>query len=162
MEDWSLIYKLSFVLTVIFHPDFTIRKFSFYLLIWWYLLGNIANCCEANLGYLTQTYYEFGVILLTYLFIKGKYVRYIIVGQSLILLLLNIHQYLGWYEGSIFYSSFLSTQDYIYWNKWGFELMLFALWFNQEIFSCIKKRWTPNNVIMAYTIGWVVFLSGNY
>lgn len=163
VEDWSLVYKISLLVTIVFHPNHRSRVYSFYYLLAWTILGLVRNCLPLTQGwFLYQTGYEIILILIAMLFLPKNWQTKIIIAHSVMLILLNLHQYFGWYKGSIFYDSFLSTQDYIYWNKWGFEIILLMLWMKEEVFSAIKSRWTVNNVIMVYIIGWVVYLAGNY
>lgn len=163
MGDWSLIYKLSLLLTVIFHPNFEVRRYAFYFLLVWSILGVLRNYLVVGQSwFLYQTFYELLFIGMAFVLLTNCTSRRVIILQGFLLLLLNLHQYLGWHKGSIFYDSFLSTHDYIYWNKWGFEIILLMLWMKEEVFSAIKSRWTVNNVIMVYIIGWIVYLAGNY
>ena len=164
MEDWSLIYKVSFLATSIFHPSFRVRVFSFYFMLLWFVLGLIRNYLFGDMNwFLYQAGYEtILLIVLPCLIFTNSWQTKVIYTIGISLVLLNLHQYLGWYKGDIFYDSFLSTSDYIYWNKWGFEVILLMLWMKEEVFSATRSRWTVNNVIMVYVIGWIVYLAGNY
>lgn len=164
VEDWSLIYKISFLVTAIYHPVNKVRIYSFYFMILWLLLGVVRNLLGLSSGwFIYQASYELLLLIILPILLMGKsWQTNIIILVGVLSVLLNLHQYFGWHKGSIFYDSFLSTQDYIYWNKWGFEIILLMLWMKEEVFSAIKSRWTVNNVIMVYIIGWIVYLAGNY
>lgn len=163
MEDWSLVYKLSLLLTAIFHPNMNVRKFSLLYVAIWFILGNVRDSLNlTNSWFLYQACYEVLFMVIVLKLLGNNISTRVIVLQGFLLVGLNLHQYLGWYKGDIFYDSFLSTSDYIYWNKWGFEVILLMLWMKEEVFSAIRARWTVNNVIMVYVIGWIVYLAGNY
>lgn len=163
MSDIFLSYKIMLLLTVIFHPKECYRYLAFYCSLVYFIIGNIKLYWfySDNTWFLWQMLSELLVVGLFYYFTQGI-TRWVAILTLLLLVFLNLHQYYGWYKGSLFYDSFLPTVDYIYWNRWGFEVILFTLWFREEVFTCIKKRWTFENLTMVYIIGWIVYLAGNY
>lgn len=163
MDDVFLSYKVMLILTVMFHPKGCYRKLAFLCSLVYFIIGNIKLYWFSydNTWYLWQTVSELAIILCVIMYTSG-FARLVILLTLILLVGLNLHQYLGWYKGDIFYDSFLYTSDYIYWNKWGFEVILLMLWMKEEVFSAIRARWTVNNVIMVYVIGWIVYLAGNY
>lgn len=172
--DWATSYKFFLLLTVIFHPQECVRKYGFYASVALFIFGVMKEYYSSwvwvisdelsikNNWFLLSSVCELFMIISCLRLLSSGWQRTVIATQGLVFLLLNLHQYLGWYKGDIFYDSFLSTSDYIYWNKWGFEVILLMLWMKEEVFSAIRARWTVNNVIMIYVVGWIVYLAGNY
>lgn len=158
IENWTIIYKLLFLVTVIFHPSLEVRKFAFWFSISWVVTGFMKEYyLDGKYWFMMQSVHELITILIVgRLFSCHPIMKFVITVQATGLLLLNIYQF------QTITDWFMEPADYIWWNMIGFELILLSLWFREEVFICIKKRWTFENLTMVYIVGWIVYLAGNY
>jgi hypothetical protein len=158
IENWTILYKLILVGTVVFHPNPSFRKFSFWFSLSWMITGFIKEYhLTGSEWFMMQCVHELLTILIVGRFLYNTpIIAYIITTQAVGFLWLNILQF------QTITSWFMPPIDYIWWNMVGFEVIILSLWFNEEVLVSVKRQWTFENVTMVYIVGWVIYLSGNY
>ena len=158
IENWTLLYKLILVVTIIFHPNIMFRKFAFWFSISWMVTGFFKEYyLTGGEWFMMQGVHELITILIAgRLLHNSPLVLYIITSQAMAFLWLNILQF------QTITNWFMPPVDYIWWNMLGFELILVSLWFNEEVLVSVKRQWTFENVTMVYIVGWIIYLAGNY
>lgn len=158
LENWAILYKMLMVMTMMFHPSINVRKFSAYFFLSWITTGFLKEYyLDGKYWFMMQSVHELITILIAgRLFSCHPIMRFAITVQAVGLFLVNVYQF------QTITDWFMKPADYVWWNMVGFEVILFTLWFREEVFTCIKKRWTFENLTMVYIIGWIVCLAGNY
>lgn len=100
-----------------------------------------------QMWYLSNMLSELVTLVTVYCILSTYRCGAFIILQATILLMINFHQYMGWYEFQPFYDSYLSGDTYLISNWVGFQLILISLWCNTPILDSVKQRMTVNNVL---------------
>lgn len=158
IENWAILYKLAVLFTIMFHTDRRIRSFCLWFLYSWVVTGFIKEYyLHGKYWFMMQAVHELITLLLVgRLLGELKFTKFVISMQAIGLLLLNIYQFQTVTEG------FMSPPDYIWWNMIGFEVILFAMWFNTGILKAIRERKETYTVMATVFLGFLIFIAGNY
>jgi hypothetical protein len=157
IPNWNIIYKILIVFTIVFHKDKGIRNFCFLFSVSLFTTGIIKEYyLDGKYWFMMQSVHELITILLAGRLINVDWSRWAIYVQSLGLLLLNIMQF------QTFSDWFMKPEDYIWWNMIGFEVILISLWWNSEVLSAIKRRWTVPTAILTILASVMIYFAGNY
>ena len=157
-ENWAIVYKLLLLVTAVFHTSKNIRVFCSYFILSWCITGLLKeHYFDGSNWFMVQCLHELITLLLAQRLLRpNTAVYYYMHLQALFFLSLNIMQF------QTLSDWFMKPEDYIWWNMIGFELILLSLWWNSEVLSAIKRRWTTHTAILTILASVMIYFAGNY
>ena len=95
IDNWPIIYKLLFVVTVLFHPNIMFRKFAVGFSVSMIITGLLKEYyLEGSHWFMMQTVHELVTILLAgRLLYIVPVAKWLVIAQELLLILLNVYQF---------------------------------------------------------------------